>query len=277
MAYNRRRLQKLVLSEKGSGMEMIMTYNQYIKNLAKSPLVLTANILLSVLVFFQFIFLFIGRWIDIVEFGANVLLLVTTWMMFAKARSNREKSMSSVRTCTFVFAIVRLISLCIALIGIFVAAIYVMGNATPEGAMIGSGNEIAGGLILLLFGGGIYIVRIIISVFFLSETGKIRRQSTNYILKRNWKVWFIVCAALRGGSLLVQWIFTVMTLTRLHMLAFGSYYFEYGTNSSLASIISAASASGGIVGVILGDLLYIAFFIILAVIMGRYFKAVKKQ
>lgn len=258
-------------------METIMTYNQYIKNLAKSPLVMTANILLSVLVFFQFIFLFIGRWIDIVEFGANVLLLVTMWMMFAKAHSNKGKSMRSVRTCTFVFAIVRLVSLSIALIGIFVAAIYTMGNDTLEGTMFGSGNMIAGGLILLFFGGGIYIVRIIISVFFLSETGQIRKQPTNYILKRNWKAWFIVCAALRGGSLLVQYIFTVMTLDRLHMLAFGSYYFEYGTNSSLASVISSASGPGGIYGVILGDLLYISFFIILAVVMGRYFKSVKRK
>ena len=220
-----------------------MTYNQYIKNLAKSPMILTANILLSILVFFQFIFLFIGRWIDIPEFGANVLLLVSMWMMFAKAYSKQEKSMCSVRNCTFVFAIVRLISLCIALTGIFVAA----------------------------------IVRIIVSVFFLCETEKIRKQPENYILKRNWKVWFIVCAALRGGSLLVQCIFTVMTSTRLLVLAFGSFYFEYGTDSSLASVIRSASVAGGIFGVILGDLLYISVFIILAVVMGRYFKAIKRK
>lgn len=272
MAYNRRRLQKLVLSEKGSGMEMIMTYNQYIKNLAKSPLVLTTNILLSVLVFFQFIFLFIGRWIDIVEFGANVLLLVTMWMMFAKARSNREKSMSSVRTCTFVFAIVRLISLCIALIGIFVAAIYTMGNATQYyfDEKHYYGNMVVGGLILLFFGGGIYVVRIIISVFFLSETGKIRRQPTNYILKRNWKAWFIVCAALRGGSLLIQWIFTMTAIVGINSLRYHSSFW-------LADVVLFAAGPGGIYGVTLLDLLYIAFFIILAVIMGRYFKAVKKQ
>lgn len=257
-----------------------MTYNQYIKNLAKSPMILTANILLSILVFFQFIFLFIGRWIDIPEFGANVLLLVSMWMMFAKAYSKQEKSMCSVRNCTFVFAIVRLISLCIALTGIFVAAIYTMANAAPESEEViifESGHMMAGGLILLLFGGGIYIVRIIVSVFFLCETEKIRKQPENYILKRNWKVWFIVCAALRGGSLLVQCIFTVMTSTRLLVLAFGSFYFEYGTDSSLASVIRSASVAGGIFGVILGDLLYISVFIILAVVMGRYFKAIKRK
>lgn len=248
-----------------------MTYNEYLKKLAKGPLVLTANILLSIIVLIHFIFLFLGRWVDLVEFGANVLLLVTMWMMFAKASSKQEKSMSGVRTCVFVFAIVKLISLCIAVVGIIITSIYAMTNSTQYfyDTEHHYGSMIAGGLILLLLGGGIYIVRIIITVFFLSETGKIRKEPKKYILKRNWKGWFIVCASLRGGSLLVQWIFTMTSIVGFA----GILYYD---DDWLAYIIRFATVPG-IYGVTLLDLLYIAFFIILVVVMGKYFKTVREN
>lgn len=255
-----------------------MTYNQYLKKLVKSPLVLTANIIFSTLVFFQFFSLFFGRWIDLVEFGSNVLLLVTIWMMFAKASSKWEKSMSGIRTCTFIFAIVKLISLCMATVAVIVVAIYAMVNSSTYDYYFNSSSMMIGGFFLLIVGTALYVVRIIYASFFIAETNGVRRQPENYILKKNWKIGFIILACCRGLSMILQYIFSATCIRGIRVQEYGMWdYYSSSTNSGFASLIEGAIGIGGNIFVTITDLLYIAFFIIVAVVCAQYYKAVKSN
>lgn len=253
-----------------------MTYNQYLRKLAKSPLVLTANIIFSTLVFFQFLSLFFGRWVDLVEFGANVLLLVIMWMMFAKASSKQEKSMSGVRTCTFVFAIVKLISLCMATVAVIVVAIYTMVNSATYNYYYNSSSMLIGGVLLLIFGTAFYVVRIIFASFFIVETNGIRKKPQNYILKKNWKIGVIIFASLRGASMILQYIFTATSIRGIRIQAYEIWdYDNLSGGSGFARVIENAVDAGANVLVTIIDLLYIAFFVILVVVFNQYYKTVK--
>ena len=255
-----------------------MTYNQYLKKLARSPLVLTANIIFSTLVFFQFLGLFLGRWIDLVEFGANVLLLVTIWMTFAKASEKQEKSMSGVRTCIFVFSIVKLISLCMAAVAVVVVAIYAMVNSSTYDYYFNSSAMLIGGFFLLIVGTALYVVRIIFASLFIVETNGARKQPKNYVLKKNWQIGFIVFACCRGLGLILQYIFSATCIRGIRIQKYGMWdYYSSNTNSRFASVIEGAIDIGGNIFVTIMDLLYIAFFIILAIVCAQYYKAVKKN
>lgn len=73
-----------------------MNYEQFVREQLKKPLALSAYIILSFMAFMQMISLFVGRWIDLVEFGSVVLLVVTAWLVFAQAISKKRMNQKRV-------------------------------------------------------------------------------------------------------------------------------------------------------------------------------------
>lgn len=255
-----------------------MTYRKYINALAKSPMALTIYILFSSLVFIQFISLFLGRWIDLMENGVNIFMVVIMWMFFAKCVSKKNKNNKPIVTCTFIWTIVRLVSLGINIVGIIVAAIY---TCVKSGDTYSKGMMIAGGIILLIVGLAIYIMRVLICIKAMSECIAIKNHwGIDYVLKSNWFTIMIIAAALRGGSMILQIIYTILARSGMGILHYGIFDFgmwEYSTDGSkFAGIIDGAIGIGSNIMVVIIDLLYIAVFVLLAVIMSKYRKAVNR-
>lgn len=250
-----------------------MTYEQYLRKLFKSPLSLTISIIMSTMVFFQFIALFVGRWIDLVEFGANVFLVVIVWTLFARCVSTKNKKLSSSLTCTFAWTIVKLISLGMAAIGILTVGIYTCVKAGKSGY---KGQMIAAGLILLFIGLAIYIFRILACIYALIEIRQAKNAGTVYVLKKNWFVILIVLAGLRLAGLILQIIYAGLAGKGMYVLKCGmlDLFGVYGVGrSKFAGLIYGSISIGSTVFVVLTDLMYIAVFVILAIIMSKYRKA----
>lgn len=253
-----------------------MTYKQYVKNMAKSPIALTIYILFSTLVFIQFISLFVGRWIDLVEFGTNVFMVVIMWMLFAKCVAKTTKNMKPIVTCTFIWAIVKLVSIGINIIGILVTAIY---TCVKSGSTYSKGMMIASGILLLLIGIAIYVIRMLICIKFMMEAGAAKNsEKADYVLKNNWFVMMIILAGMRGGSMLLQIIYSILAGEGMNVLHHGmTDLFGYSIGGSrFAGIIDSAIGIGSNITVAMIELCYIAIFVLTAVLMSRYRKTVGK-
>lgn len=255
-----------------------MTYKEYVKTLAKGPMALTIYILFSSLVFIQFISLFLGRWIDLVENGANIFMVVILWMLFAKCISKENKNKKPIVTCTFIWTIIKLVSLGIDIIGIIIAAIY---TCVKSGDTYSKGMMIAGGIILLIVGLAVYVMRVLICIKAMGECINIKNNwGMEYVLKNNWFVMMVIAAALRGGSMILQILYAALAGSGMGMLHYGIFdlgIWGYSTDGSkFAGIIDGAIGIGSNVMVILIDLLYIAIFVLLAVIMSKYRKTVNR-
>ena len=251
-----------------------MSYEQYLKKIFRSPLALTVCIIVSVMIFFQFISLFFGRWIDLVEFGGNILLLVTLWILFSKASPKCDKKLLPSLSCTFGWLIVKLISLGIAAIGILTVSVYTCIKSGKSGY---KGQMIAAGLILLIFGIAIYVMRIIVCIRALLEVNRARHTSENYVLKNNWFVICIILAGMRFAGMMLQITYSLLAGGGLSVLRMGitDIFGIYNVGGSkFAGIILGSIGIGSNTFVIIMDLLYIAVFVILGIIMSKYRKAV---
>lgn len=251
-----------------------MSYEQYLKKIFRSPLALTLCIILSAMIFFQFISLFFGRWIDLVEFGGNIFLLVTLWILFSKSSPKKGKKLSASLSCTFGWLIVKLISLGMAAIGILSVSIYTCVKAGKSGY---KGQMLAAGFILLIFGMAIYVMRIIICIRALIEANRARHSSEMYILKNNWFVICIILAGMRLAGMILQITYSLLAGEGLSALRVGILdilgIYNIG-GSKFAGLILGSIGIGSNIFVVIIDLFYIAIFVILGIIMSKYRKNV---
>lgn len=238
-----------------------MNYEQFVRKQLKKPLALSAYIILSFIAFMQMISLFVGRWIDFVEFGSVVLLVVTVWLIFAQATSKKKMNQKMIVTCTFAWSIVKLVSIGIALLMVVISSVYMC----VKNSDYGYGNELmAAGILVLLLAGGIYGMRLVIGIFSLKECVKLQKNTNSaYIFRYNWFVWGIVSAGLRFGGMLVLIIVSAVVGDTLCVL-------DCYNSSTFASILDASMGTGSVVMVSIIDLCYVAFFILFAISIKVY-------
>lgn len=246
-----------------------MNYNDYMKTLFKSPMAITSYVLVSTIVFFQFIALFLGRWFDLVEFGSMIVMDVTMWLLFANSiNKNQPLKKNAPLTCTFAWMIVKLVSLNLGALLLVISGIYtivIAGDTWERDIAI----TIAGVLILLL-GTAIYAARIIINIFAIKEIVNVRKGTMGiYELNERWFPGLIILASLRGGSLLLQYIVALMFNVSLG--SYIKYLYEY---SWFAGVIGNSLRAGSNICLTVIDGCYIALFILVALMAKKYCKAV---
>lgn len=240
-----------------------MNYEQFVREQLKKPLALSAYIILSFMAFMQMISLFVGRWIDLVEFGSVVLLVVTAWLVFAQAISKKRMNQKMIVTCTYAWAIVKLVSIGLGLLMVVISSIYMCVKGSELGAV--SDNQLmAAGILSLLLAGGIYGMRLVIGIFALKECTGLRKYSKGaYLFHYNWFIWGIVSASLRFGGMLVLILVSSVAGKMLHVL-------DYYTSNTFVSILDGCMSMGSIVTVSIIDLCYVAFFILFAIRIKVY-------
>lgn len=246
-----------------------MNYNDYMKTLFKSPMAITSYILVSTIVFFQFIALFLGRWIDLVEFASMIVMDVTMWLLFAGAINKKVPlKKNAPLTCTFAWLIVKLVSLCLGALLLVISGIYVIVFAGGDW-----GRDTAltiAGVMIMIFGTAIYAGRIIINIFALKEMINIRKGSTGiYELNEKWLAGSIILAGLRGGSLLLQYIVSLLFSSSL-----GGYYDYFDEFNWFFGTIANSLRAGSNICLTVIDGCYIALFILVALLVKKYRKAV---
>lgn len=254
----------------------------YYKKLFKGPISLSCYILMSVIVFMQFIALFLGRWFDIVEFSSTVLVVVLMWMLFA---SNFSKGVRTVKKKTmplaFAWVIVKLVSVSMSILFILISGVYMIARAGYDYA----GLTVAG-LLLLVLVGGIYVYRLIINIMALMEINShIKDKNTLFIPEKKWFIFCIVLASLRGLSLILQCV--ISALAHKYLLIIGWEDYTYGLfdgfsgnklgGSFFARIICRSLNIGSDVCVTIIDMCYIAFFVLVAILIRRYIVEYNKK
>lgn len=246
-----------------------MNYNDFMKTLFKSPMAITSYVLVSTIVFFQFVALFLGRWIDLVEFASMVLLVVTMWLLFAGAINKKAPlKKNTPLTCTFAWLIVKLVSLCLGALLLVISGVYVIvisGNVWRRDMTLA-----IAGVFIMLFGAVIYADRIIINILAVKEIVNIRKSPVVvYELNEKWFAGSIILAGLRGGSLLLQYIVALLFSSSI-----GDYYDYFDEFDWFFGIIVKSLRAGSNICLTVIDGCYIALFILTALLVKKYCKAV---
>lgn len=238
-----------------------MNYEQFVREQLRKPVSLTVYILLSVIAFMQMISLFLGRWIDIIEFASVVLLVVTAWIAFSQAVSKKKINRKQITSCLFAWSVVKLVSVGLALFMVVISSIYMCVVNSDFGY---DNRLMVTGILTLLLAGGIYGVRLVIAIFALKDSTWLKyHEGGVYLFGRNWFVWGIVSAGLRFAGMLVLILVSAVCGKVFDVLA-------YWGSSGFAGIISNSMSIGGIVMVSLIDLCYAAVFVLFAIIIKGY-------
>ena len=131
-----------------------------------------------------------------------------------------------------------------------------------------SGRLMAGGIMTLIIVGGIYGMRLAISIAALKESICLRNHKAGvYTPQYNWFMFGITGAALRGAGMI---FLIIISLIVYEPLAYLSGYFSA---APFPYIISASMNIGSIISIVMIDLCYIAFFVLFSIWVNVYHKA----
>lgn len=241
-----------------------MTYEQYMKHIFKGPLAITSYILVSVIVFMQFIALFLGRWVDGVEFASMTLIVIIMWILFAQAVApNKKIKSATILSGTYAWIIVKLVSCALAIAGILSAGIYMIAKSFSDFGT--NAGLMAAGILLLLFGTTIYVFRLVVCIMAIKEVNAIRQNKMKpYIPHKKWEVIGIILASLRGVSMILQYVVSALAYESLAVLGWYSSFF--------AKILRHTVNIGNNICITVIDLCYVAFFIMFIIIVKQYRK-----
>lgn len=251
-----------------------MSYEEFMKKILSGPLVITSCILVSVIALFQFISLFTGRFCDLVEFSSTVILVVLMWMLYADAMTRNKKiNVKRSTACSFAWTIVKLVSIGLGILFMLIVGIYLIIKA---GGRYGDAHITAAGVIILIIGSVIYAGRLVICIFAVKEIARLKNyMGTVYYVNPRWVTGLIVLASLRGAGMIMQYIVSFVMygssvgewINYLGMFGGGSFF-----DVSIFRAVNVASN----VFVTMADLCYIALFILTALVVRMYCRAVKK-
>lgn len=284
-----------------------------IKKMAKSPLSLTAYILVSTLIIVEFVNLFLGRWTSILLMLINITLVVGVWLIFATALMKNKRVSKAGLTCTYAWSLAQLIyQAIVAAIFLLTAIIFIVyGFKTYEGyvqsqvfqpesywfSASGTSYSIADLLDILsidetthlsnaigVFGILMIIIAVPCQVFMsiyywmlMKEIKKIEKAvGTGMIQNMDKKIipFTIVTISMKGFYLLFFTIFGAVTQKALLLLTGLTGCYGHGFTAWLINTIRKALSTPALVVGGIGAAIEIAFIILVLINFIKYNKKI---
>lgn len=249
-----------------------MDVKTFIKQMAKSPLALSSYIILSSMLFFQMITLFLGRWYHVLSMGVDIVLVVAVWIIFVTAVQKNKTVSSGGITCVYAWLLSRLIYQSIAAVACIASGIFMMVKGFGQVTSVG-----IAGVFMLLLGICVNGICITMCVIMMSNIKKIKMAAVNgmvYPLSKYTLPFMIATFSAEAVWLLYTTCFGYAISNGMFKLYYREYIWsDESAGAWFARLLGNAYSMANIILGFFVQGLRIAFIVLMFVWMKKYMKA----
>ena len=238
-----------------------------IKKMAKSPIVLTACILFSVMILLQFIGTFTINWLQLFLFMGNVVTAVGLWLIYGTAVAKGKKVSSAGFTCLYAGSIVQIVFAGIGEFFYFMvgAAVVALGSEYDDSSYI-----VVMGLLIILLCTSYEVISILLHVKLMMAIKEYKNASDKGIIRKipNLNV-FIIMELVVDGILILGFFILIIGITTINNSTYylgGAYISETtGGMLSIGSMVTSILITG----------VRIAYYVLVMLMTKNYEKRFK--